>query len=291
MIFDAAPPPSLIIPDRGLISRPAIIRPVEDRLLSPGYLPATRSERRAAVAELIRSGVLSERDAKNALVVKLSPYAAMLSVTNLSGFGSAAAVADITLIDDGDDSSADSNSGGVATFNSKTSTGPHTFVLIGADHDAAPTLSSATFDGSAMSILVQKTYSSGSPVVAICYIAGAQSGNVVLTFSGSISGPGITIVSLDNMVSATPVDTDNASGGSGAAALSALASPGVGGARLIVCAFKDASGVSWAGATEIADYTSVYRVSAAYSLGDDGGTVTATDTGGSRWAICGVSMR
>ena len=87
-MIDTAPPPVWLPPPclRGL-APPAIIRSAEQQLLRPGFLPASRSERRAALAELIASGRLSKMDAANALVLKLPPAAAMLLVTQLIGFG------------------------------------------------------------------------------------------------------------------------------------------------------------------------------------------------------------
>jgi hypothetical protein len=80
MIFDL--PPKLWLPEK-----PAIIRPAEQHLLSPGYLPTNRQERRAALAELIQSGKLTKEQAANSLVVKLSPFAAMFTMNQLIGFG------------------------------------------------------------------------------------------------------------------------------------------------------------------------------------------------------------
>jgi hypothetical protein len=67
--------------------RPAIIRPVDARLLTPGYLPASRQERRAALADLLRRGVLTKEQVANAFVVKFPPTLAMLMVNQLIGFG------------------------------------------------------------------------------------------------------------------------------------------------------------------------------------------------------------
>lgn len=85
MALDLSPPPQIWLPPK-----PAIIRPAEQHLLSQGFLPADRYERRAALAELIHSGRISKKDAANAFVVKLpvkrSPRSAMLIVNQLYGF-------------------------------------------------------------------------------------------------------------------------------------------------------------------------------------------------------------
>ena len=86
-MIDAAPPPVWLPPGLQGLAPPAIIRSAERQLLRPGFLPASRRERRAALAELVASGRLSRMDAANALVLKLPPAAAMLLVTQLIGFG------------------------------------------------------------------------------------------------------------------------------------------------------------------------------------------------------------
>jgi len=59
---------SLWIPPSAELARPAIIRPAEHALLRPGaFRPATREERRAIIADLVRSKRLTLAEAKRAM--------------------------------------------------------------------------------------------------------------------------------------------------------------------------------------------------------------------------------
>ena len=64
MIFDLPPePPKLWLP-----AKPAIIRPAEHSLLRPGaFAPVSRAERRAIVADLVKSKRLTPREAARAI--------------------------------------------------------------------------------------------------------------------------------------------------------------------------------------------------------------------------------
>lgn len=80
------PPADIRVPPR-----PAIIRPAEHSILRPGYFrPVSRDERRAIIADLMRSGRLTREEAKKAFV--LVPVAAWpasasaaLSLTYVAG--------------------------------------------------------------------------------------------------------------------------------------------------------------------------------------------------------------
>ena len=201
-----------------------------------------------------------------------------------------AGVADITIVDDGDAAPSSGTGTATHTYNSQTSTGPSSVVaLTWFKSGANTTLSSITWGGVSMSILVQSgtVNASGDNVgAAICIIAGAQSGNIIATFSGSTGDSEITKVSLDNLQNLTAVDTDAAAND-----LSALLSPGAGGIRIGASANNaQSTAVSWTNAIEIADLSiGSSRHSAAYDLGDDGGTISCT--GSPRVRTVGVSLR
>lgn len=66
-MFDLGPPPKpsdLWLPPQ----RPAIIRPIEQKLLRPGFLPLSRHERRAALKDLVQKKVITPEQAKRAFI-------------------------------------------------------------------------------------------------------------------------------------------------------------------------------------------------------------------------------
>lgn len=215
----------------------------------------------------------------------------MLRVNNLIGFGGG--VLPVELIDDGDDIAPDTNSGGVLTFNSKTSTGPDTLILYSwTNTGATRTLSTMTFNGNSMDILKQDVISSGErPGAAIAIISGAQSGNVVATMSGTTVIGSITIVSAVNLRSLLASSTDSNTGTGADITLTSLASAGNKGASIAV--FVNNSGIistTWTNATEIADFgNSQNRHSVAWVIGSLTGNIKA-DGATDDQSIVGVSL-
>jgi hypothetical protein len=135
------------------------------------------------------------------------------------------------------------NSGGgtaTHTFTSETTTDVHTILFIGWQNNtaAARTLSSATWNGNAITILVQNNAFGGSQCsgAAIAYISGAQSGDIVLNLSSTVANSFIRTVGLTDLNSATPVDTDNVAqnaGGGTSVTMTALTDAGVHGAIML----------------------------------------------------------
>lgn len=204
----------------------------------------------------------------------------------------AGAIGDIALIDDGDAAPSSGTGGTAHTYSSQTSTGPTSVLAITWVGDGAlRTLSSATWNGNAMSILVQRSTGSNWDRAAFVAISGAQSGAIVLNFSGNVSDSHITKISLTNVQSLTPLDTDSAEGEDAALSLASLSSPGEGGIRLAAIAgAADTVDTTWTNATEIADLDAgVERHSVAYDLGDDGTTISADNDGFQ--TLVGVSIR
>lgn len=56
------------VADIWLPPMPAIVRPIEHKLLRPGFLPASAAERRAALKELVARGEITPAQAKRAIV-------------------------------------------------------------------------------------------------------------------------------------------------------------------------------------------------------------------------------
>jgi hypothetical protein len=205
-------------------------------------------------------------------------------------------VADITIVDDGD--AAPSSGGGTSThtYNTQTSTGPDSGLLITWVNDGILTLDSGSWNGNALTILEQASKDNASEDMgaAIAVVAGAQSGTLTLTWSGNCADSEITKVSLSNVQSLSAVYTDKEISAESGADLDSLLSPGVGGIRLAVHAHaNDASATSWTNATELADLDAgLWRHSAAYDLGDDATAIVADNAGlADAEVIVGVSIR
>jgi hypothetical protein len=128
----------------------------------------------------------------------------------------------------------DSGSGtSTLTLSSKSKDDPH-MVLFVQWHNgtaAAKSLSTITWNGNSGSIIVQRNQFGSSSTIggAIVYIAGPQSGNIVLTFSGSIATATVRAAGLIGLQSSTAVDTDSDghnSGGGTTSTLTALTNAG-----------------------------------------------------------------
>lgn len=208
-------------------------------------------------------------------------------------------VVDITVADDGDFAISSGSGGTAHTFNSVVTTKATSFALVTWSDASTLTISSATWGGAACSILAQ--VSSGASTrtgSAILAIAGAQTGNLVINFSAACDSSRVSAISADGVVSLTPVDTDTSFiefGSSTSCDLDNLTAPGVGGLRLAVgTSFADTTAWTWTNATEVSDLDAgVWRHSAAYDLGNNGTTIStsqSTNSGASR-TIAGVSIR
>lgn len=205
-----------------------------------------------------------------------------------------AGVADITIVDDGDAAPSSGTGTATHTYDSQTSTGPHTAVIITWQDFSDLTLSSLTWNGDAMSILVQGTTNDGQGAAIAIIDGGARSGNLVAVFNAACDDSQITKVSLANLQSMTPVDTDLEADITvgGTADLDSLSSPGVGGIRIAGFANRtETTAVTWSNATELSDLNAgAWRHSAGYDLGDDSAAIAANGDAETE-VIVGVSLR
>jgi hypothetical protein len=228
---------------------PAIIRPVEGRLLSPAFLPASAEERRAAVAALIARGVLSKRDAANALVVKMRPEAAMLLVTQLSGFMAGRRLpATVAYVSNtGNTSSADAST---YTFTSQT-LGGDILVTVGSGHlVSGRTVSSLTANGvSGVFVAGVEGFTSGFGHRSEIWIvrgAGA-SGSIVVNWSGGVIRCVVSTFQIGNVQSNTATATASSTSNPMSASLSVPA----GGIIIGAGATSDANAdLTWTNLTE-----------------------------------------
>lgn len=201
----------------------------------------------------------------------------MLQVNNLIGFGGGGLA--VSYVDNG---GAPPNSGtgtDTHTFNSKTTTGNASVVVISWADASSNTLSSMTFNGNSMNILVQANRATDNNVgAAICIISGAQSGDVVATFSSAVDGSAATFISLFNPRSIVAVDTDTAGAATGTGSALAALIGGAFGSITIAGYTNDTSGtsVTWTNATEITDNALTSgRHSVGVTLGQPAGDLIA----------------
>jgi hypothetical protein len=186
------------------------------------------------------------------------------------------------------------------TYSSKTSTQSSVLVLLSYQDSGSDTVSSVTWNGVSGTILVQNvsTVDTNRQGVAIVgWTGGTLSGNIVVNFSASVTNSYVTIASLSNLVSLTPITTGSvayASGVSTAASLT-LTTPGIGGIRVYLWnRFNNTAGAltTWTGATELSDVdVGSWTHSTAYSLGNNSGSVNPNNNTTNGRALAGVSLR
>ena len=122
---------------------------------------------------------------------------------------------------------------------------------------------------------------SGAYKAAIFSIRGPQSGDVVITATGTQQTPYLSVLSTSNVQDIAGRGTSQEDTGSEPGVMT-VASPGPGGLRLFVFTSTfQLSPVTWTNATELVDTNQGSdRHAVAYSLGDDGSQVTADQNGG-----------
>jgi|GEM_PF-5735886 len=268
-MIDAGPPP-IIFPT------PAIIRPAEHSLLRPGaFVPVSRQERRAIIADLIKTKRMTRKEAQAALFF-VPPF----------GWGSP--LADVTVSVDGSGSSTSSTSGGY-NFGSKSSAGPFTVVMAfgGTEGNYIDTV---TWNGVPFTRLHRQRSGSGADnSAAAIFIAEGSipSSTLNITTTGYFYNMAFVALSLDNLASMEAVDVDD---DSGTLALAALTMPDAGGIRLAAMSRRTGSSQTWVNATEIFDSANEdNRNSGAYDLGLSDEISVSGGSGSS--VIVGVSLR
>lgn len=188
-----------------------------------------------------------------------------------------------------------------ASFASQTSTGPHTFVCVAdslTEHADTTSELSVTFGGNSMSQIVGGFAGTASPARATCvtmwYVSGAQSGSLNLSWTVSrarrIAG---FIVSLDNLQSATALDTDTHADSGSSISLANLNTPGAGGIRLVFAGDNQFRTHTYSNATKLGEASteSSMRTSGGYDIGDDGSAIGVTLDGTALFVGVGASFR
>ena len=164
---------------------------------------------------------------------------------------------------------------------------------------AVRTVSGVTFNGNTMTELHEAGRATGLNVGCALYlIDSSQSGDIVVTFDGTVDDSHITVVSLEDVISETPVDVGNAGAATGTGtSMTTLLTPGMGGVRIAVYANDDpTTAVTWTNATEISDEAAgpvsapVHRHSVAYVLQNSNDNIKA-DGASDDHQIIGVALR
>ena len=178
--------------------------------------------------------------------------------------------------DDGD--AAPSSGGGTAehTYSALTSTGPYTVGVVTWDGGAGTALVSALWNDEA--VTVHSFPESSGMGVAFVLASGARSGDLVLTFDGATTDSEISVLSLNNVISFTLLDSAQVGSGETPVVLTGVGSPGVKGIRVFGATNATAgTAMSSGDATEFADVNAgSWRHWAAYDLGDDDGNVSVS---------------
>lgn len=211
-----------------------------------------------------------------------------------------AALADIVVTDEGDHAPTSGAGGSSHTIASLSAAGPFVVVAVTAtDNEGDFAFTGATWNGVAGTLVVQSPDADDSTDWIVCALfawRGAQSGNLVIDFNDNVDASYVTVLSLSNVLSDTPLDTgsdDNESneGGSGLDC-SGLSTFADGCATIVVYANNaDGSSVTWTNATEVSDIDGGrHRHSVAYALDTPAGTINANG-GSDRSVIAGAVFR
>ncbi len=219
-----------------------------------------------------------------------------LKLTNLVGFGGGGGSA-IAVIDDGGDD--DFKNTTIHTYTSRTCTGPACYISVGWISDTVErNLNSMTFNGNTISIKVQRHRAAGIVwhACAIGVISGAQSGNLVFNFSGTVTSSYYRLLSARNVRNTNPTDTDSYSSDTNSITLSALIPPSSGGLEIAAMVLDDTLlPVTWTPSPEVKtlfDGAPDARWSVAYRLGGLGGSGDIKWTAaGDNQATVGVALR
>lgn len=275
-------PPPLWVP-----AAPAIVRPAEHALLKPGaFHPVTRAERRAIIADLVRTKRLTAAEAKLAMLF-LMPVVGWglgvvtpVSITQTDLLGSTAGVTTYTFTD--------------AAIGAADST-RQVVVCVMQVTDVLRTISSATIGGVAATIDVQQNASAQDSAGLIrAAVPTGTTATIAITFSGQTTRCYCVVYSMLNAATGTP-DTDSHGGGSGVKTI-ALDIP-ANGLGLAAAGANHSSGISgftWGGLTEDVDRATINTGNqqstafGAFATAQTGLSVTATPNVSTNVALCGA---
>lgn len=231
----AADAPAIWIPPA-----PAIIRPAEYALLRPGaFRPMNRAERRATVADLVRTKRLTPAQAERAML--LVPAV---------GWAAGAPVVTTYL-----SSNAVASGGTSKTWSSVTLGTAYTHFVVAIGHisgsGANRTITSVTVAGSAATELVQEHAAFTGISLWIIALSSA-SGDIVASADGSVSqGYAYGLWGLTGLVSTTADSTDNQNDASAdtpiACALSTTQAGGTAFAAATIWDMPAGAGANWTG--------------------------------------------
>lgn len=191
-------PPPLWVP-----AAPAIIRPVESRLQSPGYLPLSRHLRRAALSELVGRGIITREQARDTLAF-LAPAGFVKATTGLPDLtydDQVASTTDLTTYQFVDRPIGKAKAGRVVFVVAHVVTGS-TRTL---------TAASSSIVGVTPTKIVERSFGTAWTLTLLtAVVAAGDTGTIDLTYSGACQTCSIKILSARDLVSATATDFDSA---------------------------------------------------------------------------------
>jgi hypothetical protein len=273
------PPPVLWQP-----TRPAIIRPAEHTLLRPGaFRPVTADERRAILADLVRTRRLTPDEAARALFFVPVAARSFRPVT----FTWTANVSTTT-----GSSSVTFSSVAIGTASSTRLV----IVCVGmrGNAGAGRTVSGCTIAGTAATQIVASASNANPTAIYTLVVATGTTASIVVTGSGTLSRAGIGVATLDGYASSAAVGT-NATVSTSATSVSLGVNASSGGVVLWTNARDAVASATWSGATADDDETPgvSYQQSSAHLLVGSSGTSTASVSwsGSANASICGASWR
>jgi hypothetical protein len=278
MFFDL-PPADL------LLSKPALIRPAEHKLLRPGYLPATRTERRAALKELVAKKVITPEQAKNAFVI-LAPAVGWSKGITVDYRNTYSSTANLTTYDFLSSDIGPAGSDKIVVV-----------MVFASGNNTNTPINSATIAGVAATV-AHTSRLSGNTLISGCVYASVSSGNaetISITMSAGKLRMAISVWALFG-ANPTHTGTDGTttfdSGGISDVQLTALTIPADGVGFAMAGSGATSSSFTWSGANERSDAT--LEAAATYSGADidvDGtNTITASHGGSTSVTIAGVAF-
>lgn len=194
-MIDLGPPPLWLPP------APAIIRPVGDRLLTPGYLPMDRAARRVAISDLVRRKLITREQAKEAMFLVLAVPGGGPPAT-IAWTASGSSTANLTTY----------TFAGHALGTEAAGRLIPVVVYSSGAGGTAVTISTMTIGGvSAAPAVASNDTATVDAHIWYAVVPTGTTGDIVITFSAARARCAIDAFQAHNVQSATPTDTGSAS--------------------------------------------------------------------------------
>jgi hypothetical protein len=203
-MIDLPPPTALWTPPK-----PAIIHSAEAHLTSAWLRLAPRAMRRGLVRDMLRAGLISRRDAANAIAAttNLTPLQASLLITQLIGFGAGGSNLNLSYLTKAA-SATDLTTYTFSTLSLGAVAGDR-YIIVGVAGavGAARTISSVTVGGvGATAVAYNQTPTYAKSAIYIAAVPTGTTGDVVVVWSAGMADCGVTLYRATG-INPTAVDT------------------------------------------------------------------------------------